>query len=252
MDKIKLMIALKELAKGFQPGLLRKLRKGIYRRELNLLDYVFERHYREDVVSGRWYDPCRIIFSASFALELVKTNRCVSPLIVPAIILHDIGYYAIPDRDSNWNASQNRIIHMQEGAALSSEILVRVGGYDARQIGIIVGMVASHDNLILDIPVKDPVRLALIDADRAWAMHFISFWKDFASEAGQAKDLSPLELLDIRQKQFYENIIPNTSLAKQWRDKQFKKRLKEIQDNIIKDKNIFWKRTEKAINSKTG
>ena len=113
-------------------------------------------------------------------------------------------------------------------------------------------MVASHDNLILGIQTNDPLHLALIDADRIWVMHFISFWKDFASETGHAEDLSSQDLFKIRQPQFYNNIIPHTSLAKQWQYRHFKKRLKEIRSEIMQDRSIFQKYAEKTINSKTG
>lgn len=253
IDKIELMAALKELVKRSQPKLFHKIREELNPREVNLLDYVFEHYYRKDKISGRWYDPYHVLFSTGFAFELVRTNQRTSPLIIPAIILHDIGYSALTDEaKANWNAFQNRIVHMQEGAGMAAKALAHVGGFNGDEIGDIVGMDASHDNLILGIPTDSPMRLALIDADRVWVMHFISFWKDFVSETGHAEDLSPLDLFQIRQPQFYSNIIPHTSLARQWRDKQFKKRLKEIQGGIMQDRSIFQKYAEKATNSKTG
>jgi len=253
MDKIELIAALKELTEKFQPKLFHKVREELNYREVNLLDYVFEYYYPKDKISGRWYDPYHVLFSTGFAFELTRTNQSISPLITPAIILHDIGYSALTNEaKANWNASQNRIIHMQEGAGMAAKALVHVGGFDGDEIGNIVGMVASHDNLILGIQTNNPLRLALIDADRIWVMHFISFWKDFASETGHAEDLSSQDLFKIRQPQFYNNIIPHTSLARQWRDRQFKKRIKEIQGKILEDRSIFQKYAEKAINSKTG
>jgi len=253
MDKIELIAALKELTEKFQPKLFHKVREELNYREVNLLDYVFEYYYPKDKISGRWYDPYHVLFSTGFAFELTRTNQSISPLITPAIILHDIGYSALTNEaKANWNASQNRIIHMQEGAGMAAKALVHVGGFDGDEIGNIVGMVASHDNLILGIQTNNPLRLALIDADRIWVMHFISFWKDFVSETGHAEDLSPSDLFQIRQPQFYNNIIPHTSLARQWRDRQFKKRLKEIRSEIMQDRSIFQKYAEKTINSKTG
>lgn len=253
MDKIELMAILRELTEKFQPKLFRKVREELDRREVNLIDYVFEHYYRKDEISGRWYDPYHILFSTDFALKLVGNNQRISPLIVPAIILHDIGYSALTNEaKADWNASQNRIVHMQEGASMAAKALVHVGGFNSDEIGDIVGIVASHDNLILGIQTNNPLRLSLIDTDRIWVMHFISFWKDFISETGHAEDLSPLDLFQIRQPQFYKNIIPHTSLARQWRDKQFKKRLKEIQDKITQDRSVFQEYAEKAINSKMG
>ena len=213
MRKVELMEILQWAAKRFQPELLQQVRNKLDVRELKLLDYVFEKYYREDKMTGRWYDPYHILISTDFALRLAG----LSPLIIPAIILHDIGYKAIPDKDTGWNTKHSRIVHMQEGAALAAGDLVRVGGLSSEEIEVIVGIVASHDNLILGIPVNNPTRLALIDADRVWVMHFISFWKDFVSEAGHPEDLSPSDLLKLRHDKFYEVNIPLTDLAKLWR-----------------------------------
>lgn len=262
-----LISLLRELAEKFQPELMGRVRTALQSWELRLLDYVFENYYQKENLAGRWYDPYHILFSTYFATQLRKAQKEVSPEIVPAAILHDIGYYAV-DKE-NWSDPKTRITHMQEGAALSARILLRVGGFSPNEIGTIVGMVATHDNGYLGIPTADPDRLALRDADRAWVMHLLSFYKDWLSRLSKKKGFSTLGLFGSRLASFYsesepfpeswgkvekiteedrqQREIPFTELAKQWRAKQFGARWQEIQQNILADKDTFWQYAEEHI-----
>ncbi len=119
-----MMEVLERTADKFQPELFQRVRRELNARDLRLLDYVFKHYYQKDDVGGRRLDPYHILFSTHFGVQLVKTDKQVSPLIIPAVILHDIGYRLLTNKaKANWNAFQNRIIHMQEGAALSAQIL---------------------------------------------------------------------------------------------------------------------------------
>ncbi len=216
---------LKEAVVRSQPELFQLVRERLDDRGQKLLDYVFEQYYLGDKMMGRWYDPYHVLYSTRFALVLERTDEKISPLIVPSIILHDIGYCALLDK-TNLNNSQGRILHMQEGAAIAAKSLAEIGGFNPFEIGISVEMVATHDNWILDIPTTDPDRLALIDADKIFVMSFISFHKDWVGEEG--KNLSIQEFFDSRRHSFYGGKHSlSTKLAQQWRDKQFEARQKE-------------------------
>jgi len=236
---------LKETADKFQPELFKRVRGELGSRDLSVLDYIFERYYRKDEMGGRWYDPYHILFSTPFAVQLVETHAHVSPLIIPAIILHDIGYRVLTNEaKANWNAAQNRIIHMQEGAGPSAQILVQ-NGFGALEVGITVGMVASHDNIYLDILTeRNPDRLAIRDADRMWVMHFLSFYKDWVSGP---EDISLTGLLEIRKDSIRGVRGPATDLAQEWLSEQFRMRFREISANIIRDKDVFQKYAERHI-----
>jgi len=243
---------LKETADRFQSELFQRVRSQLNGRDIELLDYVFERYYPKDEKGGRWYDPYHILFSTHFAVQLVKTNERVSPLIIPSIISHDVGYITLSEEmKENWNAAQNRILHMQEGAAITAESLVYIGGYKASETGIIVRMVGGHDNGYLDIETRDPDCLALRDADRIWVMHFVSFYKDWISKSKQQKDISLQSLYGSRWDRLFNetNLFFHTSLAKQWRDRQFAARWQEIQSDILKDENSFRQYVEQHIQS---
>jgi len=238
---------LKKIADKFLPELFQRVRNELGVRNLKLLDYVFKHYYLKGESGGRWYDSYHVLFSTHFAVQLLKSGEPVSPLIIPAIILHDIGYRVLTEEGkANWSAAENRIIHMQEGAALAAEILVKINSFNADEIGVVVGMVASHDNVYLDIlNEQNPSRLALRDADRMWVMHFLSFYKDWISSHKEISSLS--ELLELRKDSLRNAKGPYTNLAQRWLSQQFEIRFQEIQDNIIRDKDVFQRYGEKQI-----
>lgn len=235
---------LKEIVDKFQPELLKQVVNTLNSRESRLLNAVFRDYYYQG--EGRWYDPYHILVSTNFAVKCKEVPEQVSSLIVPAIILHDIGYFALADKES-WDAPQSRIIHMQEGTALAAKILVEVGGYSAKDIGIIVGMIATHDNPYLGILITDLDRLALRDADRMWVMHFLSFYKDWISKRKKQESFSLTDLYELQMNSFYEKEVPYTCLAGCWRDRQFAIRHQEIKKDIIKNETIFWNYAEEHL-----
>ena len=241
---------LKELAEKFQPELFQRVRKELEPRESRLLDDVFETYYQKEKSRSRWYDPYHVLSSTIFAVHLRESDEPVSPLIVPAIILHDIGYIVLPDEaKEKWNVAQNRILHMQEGAAIAAKSLAQIDLYNPFEIGIIVEMVATHDNGYLGIKTRDQDCLALRDADRIWVMHLISFYKDWISKRREKEDFSLQDLISQREISFYKEEIPFTNLAKQWIDRQLQIRGQEIQDSICHNENIFREYAESHIQS---
>jgi len=258
-DKYDLIEVLKETANKFQPKLFGQLKTKLNEKESKILDRLFGTFYRKEKIKGRWWDPYHVLLSASFAVELERTTPLIS--VVPAILLHDIGYYAIEDKN-NWDASQSRIIHMQEGTGPSAEILIRCG-YGPWEIKTIIGGIASHDNEYLGIKIKDLYRLGLRDADRAWVMHPLSFYKDYILKKNKNPEFSLQDLFKKRVTSFYgrEETLPvsgweridglsqppYTDLAKQWRDRQFRYLWQEIQGNITENKKVFRESVERHI-----
>jgi len=152
----------------------------------------------KDEDKRRWYDPCHVLFSTDFALALIEEEGCARS-IVTAIMLHDIGYFAIEDK-TQWSNPNSRIVHMQEGAALAARVLCE-NGFAATEIEEIVGMIAVHDNPYIRIPIRGNVRLEMRDCDRVWVMHALSFYKDWASKHKAYKH--PRDFLHDRMIQFY-------------------------------------------------
>lgn len=267
---MELLAVLKESAEKFKPQIIGNAREEIRKTlpgYLPLFDRVFRDFYLGTDSGGRWYDPYHVAYSTLFAVKLVKNGEA-SPLVVPAVILHDIGYHSQFVDKVNWSSKNSRIIHMQEGAGMAAKILSVGGRFSASEIGAIVGMVASHDNGYLGIAEANADRLAVRDADRIWVMHPLSFYKDWLSKKAKGEDLSPLDLFQSRLTSFYgplepyprkwgktENsdkedavqLPPFTKLAKKWRDRQFMARFCEIQDTITLDAETFRKAIEKHI-----
>ena len=262
--------ALKELAERFKPRIVRNVRKEIERSPLDyptLFDHVFERFYSKTDSEGRWHDPYHIAYSTLFAVKLVCAGEA-PPLVIPATSLHDIGYHSLLVDKENWSSKNSRIIHMQEGSGMAAEMLLGFYGITEKDFGAIVGMVASHDNGYLGIPTTDANRLALRDADRAWVMHPLSFYKDWVSKLRKGENLSLLDLFHSRLTSFYglgesypqewgrtekpdkEDAIqspPSTKLAKEWRNRQFAACFDEIQNNISSDAKTFRETIERHI-----
>jgi hypothetical protein len=170
----------------------------------------------ENPNSSRWYDPYHVLFSTGFALKLVQELRDSIPqveLVIPAILLHDVGYYAVQDK-TLWDKKESRTVHMQEGAARAARILWQCGRrLEAEAVEAIVGMVAVHDNPYVGIPIgQAPLRQAVRDCDRVWVMHALSFYKDWHHKQEQylARSEGIEDFLADRTVQFYGAQAPES------------------------------------------
>jgi hypothetical protein len=191
-----LIVILQDIAESYQPKLEAKLRAKLNKREQSVLDWLLLLY--QDEAKRRWFDPFHILFSTNFAIDLIE-NEKLSRLIVPGILLHDIGYFAIEDK-INWSSYESRIIHMQEGTVLAARILCE-NGYTPKELEMILGMISVHDNPYIGIEIKGRDRLGLRDCDRVWVMHMLSFYKDLASKPERFQN--PTEFLYDRITQFY-------------------------------------------------
>jgi hypothetical protein len=243
-DIIKL---LKEAAVAYLPILEKQVQPRLNDREQRLLDWLMAQY--GDEANRRWYDPVHILYSTNFALDLIAAEG-LDRLIVSGIILHDIGYFAIPDK--SWSSPQSRMTHMQEGAALAARILAE-NDFSPAELEKVVGMIAVHDNPYLGIAITGKDRLGLRDCDRVWVMHLLSFCKDVAAKPDRFDQ--PREFLHDRLTQFYgkdqpfgeawhvtENQFnkntariepPTYDLTRRKIEQQFTQRMQELQDDTL-------------------
>ncbi|CAA9522272.1 MAG: Metal-dependent phosphohydrolase, HD subdomain [uncultured Thermoleophilia bacterium] len=93
-------------------------------------------------------------------------------IVLPAILLHDVGYARVPEEDqlkglagapSGWEPDITRR-HEVEGARLAGEILAEVG-YDAERTRRIQAIVDGHDSRPEALDLDDAV---VKDADKLW------------------------------------------------------------------------------------
>jgi HD superfamily phosphodiesterase len=93
-------------------------------------------------------------------------------VVLPAVLLHDIGYMAVPAEDhlkglagavSGWEPDITRR-HEIRGAALADEILAEVG-WDEQRSAAIQDIVDGHDSRAEAVSFEDEL---VKDADKLW------------------------------------------------------------------------------------
>jgi hypothetical protein len=109
----------------------------------------------------------------ALAQELVGAHPEADPdVVLPAILLHDIGYMAVPAEDhlkglagavKGWEPDITRR-HEIQGAALAAEILSSVG-WDCGRIAAIADIVDGHDSRARAVSLDDQL---VKDADKLW------------------------------------------------------------------------------------
>ncbi len=109
----------------------------------------------------------------ALAQELVLANPQADPdIVLPAILLHDIGYMAVPAEDhlkglagavKGWEPDITRR-HEMRGAALAGEILAEAG-WDERRTAEIQDIVDGHDSRSEAVSLEDQL---VKDADKLW------------------------------------------------------------------------------------
>jgi HD superfamily phosphodiesterase len=128
----------------------------------------------------------------ALAQELVAAHPQADPdVVLPAILLHDIGYMAVPAEDhlkglagavKGWEPDITRR-HEIQGAALAAEILSSVG-WDRGRITAIADIVDGHDSRAEAVSLEDQL---VKDADKLWrftesAVRICHVWMELTPE----------------------------------------------------------------------
>lgn len=108
--------------------------------------------------------------SRDFAARLLEAEGGDPKVILPAIILHDVGWKMIPE-DMHLQAfgphakdMETNRIHEVEGARIAREILEKVN-YDRVLIDEIVEIIVGHDSRGKSLSLNDAI---VKDADKLW------------------------------------------------------------------------------------
>lgn len=113
---------------------------------------------------GRIYDIEQVTWMLKNATKITKKLKIDNDTLFPLIILHDVGYCVIKDKNPHLKNKNYKILHMKEGAKIAKQILGRVD-YDSHLLEKIVYYVSVHDNWVLgdDKPFKESIAMALFN-----------------------------------------------------------------------------------------
>ncbi|MGB9616839.1 MAG: HD domain-containing protein [Desulfomonilaceae bacterium] len=110
----------------------------------------------------------RIAFG--FAKRLLASEGGSEAVVLPAILLHDVGWKSLPEElhlkafgPRHSDKSINRV-HEVEGAKIARQILEQVA-YDAQLIHEIVSIISGHDSRLEPLSLNDAI---VKDSDKLW------------------------------------------------------------------------------------
>ena len=111
--------------------------------------------------------------------DMEKLNK---EILLPIVILHDVGYSVISQKNPDIKDKEIKIVHMKEGARISKEILYKVN-YKKELINKITYYISIHDNWVLgdDSPYKESKEMATFnDLDFLWATTSLDIFRRMA------------------------------------------------------------------------
>jgi hypothetical protein len=180
--------------------------------------YSFVRSH--NFVDGAWYRPIHNVVVPCAMIVIVERSGASRDLVLAAM-LHDIGYAGlkIPGtlEGAAWDTKDVRESHMAASAEMSRRFLrekQESGELDttAERIEKLVEIIATHDNPYIGKPLSESEALLHRDADRAFVISTVSFWKDYIAYlsdkqhikkfAEEGITLTPEAFLRLRQGSF--------------------------------------------------
>jgi HD superfamily phosphodiesterase len=118
--------------------------------------------------------------SVEYAYELLRREGGDEGIVIPAMILHDVGWKMVPEERQleafgpNATCPELNRIHETEGARIAAGIL-RQAGYDEARIREITEIVEGHDSRKRAISLNDKL---VKDADKLCRYSWQGFWID--------------------------------------------------------------------------
>ena len=139
-------------------------------------------------------DLDHVRISARFARLLLKAENGNEQIVLPAIILHDVGWSAVKPkllsaafgvRAGGEKARRLNRIHEIRGAAIAKNILTDIV-YPGDQIRLIVSIIKRHDSGIRADCIEEKI---VKDADKLWRFSKVGFWKEVVRQSISADEL---------------------------------------------------------------
>jgi HD superfamily phosphodiesterase len=158
--------------------------------------------------------------SYRYSLRLLRAEGGDPEIVIPTILLHDIGWKMIPEKDHlkmfGPKADKRLIkIHEREGARMAAQIL-RELVYPEGKAKAIVSIVKGHDTSTRPRSLNEKI---VKDSDRLWRFSKQGFLID-----GMRFKVPPKEHLSYLQKKIEEWLFTNTAKRIALREIQKRKR----------------------------
>lgn len=172
--------------------------KGTYNRILLLARPFYKK--------GRELEEEHHLTVAEIMENLLKEVSLDREVMIPAALLHDIGYsqISLPDKNKTHyinrvSKQQEKIIraHMKLGAELAERILEKCK-YDTKKIRRICQIISTHDNHALGLPISSNEGRLLKEADILWMATEKAFWLDVKRRPG----ITPKQWLNVLRFRF--------------------------------------------------
>ncbi len=152
--------------------------KEIYLQILELAKPYYEK--------GRIYDLDQIDWMIKQAEMLAKKLKLDQDILMPLIILHDVGYAFVDENNPHIKSQEIKRIHLREGVKIAKEILERVN-YSPELSKQIVDLISVHDNWVFgdDEPYKKSTLLSFFnDLDFLYAQSSYHSFKHHGDSMG--------------------------------------------------------------------
>jgi len=169
-----------------------------------------------------------------YALKLLQSERGDEDVVLPAVILHDVGWKMLPEdlhlTAFGPNPSNPKLarVHEVEGAKIA-EVILKDLQYPSQKIGEICRIIRGHDTRKKPISWNDRI---VKDADKLWRY----------SRKGMAIDLDRFRVPRSIYLNFLEKIINEwflTRTAKEVATKEMISRRREKESGRLKPTEIF-------------
>ena len=161
-----------------------------------------------------------------FAILLCKKLKGNEKIVIPAAILHDIGYYGLDNqllldlmncKLSDGEVKRIKEEHMVNGSKLAEEILIKVN-YPKEFIKEIVRIIRNHDYSSACSSKEEKI---IKDADKLWRFSEKGFSVDVRRRACKIKEWGDYLLSNIEKEGYFQ-----TQEAKNIAKKEIKLRMK--------------------------
>jgi hypothetical protein len=138
---------------------------------------------------GRVYDIEQIKWMMAHAERIAPKLSVDERVLYPLIILHDLGYSVVSDKNPNIKDPSSKRLHMREGSLIARRILDSAG-YEPKLTDRIVRHISVHDNWVFgdDEPFKQSLEMALFN-DFDFLFSVSSFY--ILKKEGESMGLSP-------------------------------------------------------------